>query len=118
MAPMIFDLSGVSTHELRAELGKRKKREDEALQETFRQQYPCPECGGDPTSLESDIVEEFRFAPRDDQGFPMLYAPYEMGTTNGVRRQTTLTCVNGHVTTSDKMEWYDKPYQGPPLLAR
>ena len=113
-----MDLSDVSTEDLRRELGERKKREREREQEAFRKAYPCPECGADPAELNSEVVEEFRFAPRDDQGYPMLWAPYEMGTTNGVRWQNTLTCVNGHVTTKDEIRWFDKPHEGPPLLPR
>jgi hypothetical protein len=113
-----MDLSQVSTDELHTELSARKKAEREAYEAAVKAQYPCPECGGDPRSIETDVVEEFRFAPRDSEGRPMLYAPYEMGTTNGVRHQITVSCVNGHVTTTDKIEWYKKPREGPPLLSR
>jgi hypothetical protein len=113
-----MDLSKVPTEELRAEVEKRKKAEDEQRRENLRAAYPCPECGEGPREIAGEMVEEFRFAPRDDEGRPMLYAPYEMGTTQGVRYETTVTCVNGHVTRTDEINWFDKPREGPPLLPR
>ena len=115
-----MDLSAVPTDELRAEIARRKKAEDAAYWEAVRVAYPCPECGGDPRDVRQEVVEEFRFAPRDDDGRPMLYMPYdsELGTTGGVRDEITLTCENGHVTTTDRIRWFDKPVKGMPLLPR
>lgn len=64
------------------------------------------------------MVEEHRFAPRDHEGRPMLWAPYEMGTTEGATYEMALTCVNGHVTYDREIKWFEKPISGPPLLSR
>lgn len=82
------------------------------------EKFPCPECGGNPTSIEMKAVEEFRFAPRDSDGRPMLYAPYnsEQGTTGGILYRTTVTCENGHVAEHEDITWFDEPHKGPPIL--
>lgn len=101
------DLSSIPTDELRAELAQRDKARDAANREAFRLSHLCPECGGDPAELNEGVVEEFRFAPHDDQGRPMLYAPYELGEIKGARYEQILTCENGHVTVTDKIRWFD-----------
>lgn len=113
-----MDLSNATTKELRAELHRREKAEQQARWAAICEKYPCPECGANPTHIERNAVEEFRFAPRDGNGMPMLYAPYdsEQGTTEGLRYRTTVTCENGHITEHDAIHWFDESLKGAPIL--
>ena len=93
-------LSKFSTRELQAEIAKRKKRTQEREYKKLCAQFPCPDCGADPVELSTDMIEEHRFAPRDSEGFPMLYAPYEMGETHGATYRTTIVCANAAISGS------------------
>ena len=110
-------LSKFSTRELQAEIAKRKKRTQEREYKKLCAQFPCPDCGADPVQVSTDMIEEHRFAPRDSEGFPMLYAPYEMGETHGATYRTTIVCGNGHTWFSEPvLKWFDKPFTGSPIL--
>ncbi len=97
-------LDGYTTKELRSELDKREAAERKAHADRLKAEYPCPECGGDPVTIEDLCVGEHRQAPRDDDGRPILYAPYEMGTVIAREFETTITCVNGHATVKPRMQ--------------
>jgi hypothetical protein len=114
------NLQKIPTAELRAELSRRQKIEQDQYEAAVKAAHPCPECGADPVLIATDAVEEHRFAPRDHDGRPMIFMPYEseMGTTGGLTYETTVTCENGHVTTKRDVRWFDKPRQGPPILPR
>lgn len=114
-----MDLSEVTTEDLRAELHRRLEAQRIAEWATIAEQFPCPECEAPPVAVGSETVEEFRFAPRDDEGRPELWSPYgdPRGTTHGVRDQITVTCENGHITTRDEIRWFDQPRTGPPMLS-
>ncbi len=113
-----MDLGDVPTEQLRKELHKREEAKKAAEWEALCAAHPCPECGANPARLSDQMVEDFVFAPKDNDGRPMLYAPYEMGETHGARYETQLTCVNGHTTYSDRIKWFDKPQPGPILPRR
>ena len=111
-----MDLSKATTDELHAELARRRAAERERERQAIAKQFPCPECGAPPKKIRQEAVEEFRFAPRDHEGRPMLYAPPEMGETHGERWETTVVCENGHVIVKDDIRWFDQPRKGPPSL--
>lgn len=112
-------LDKFSNAELSRELeARRKRRTDEEYAELCKK-FPCPECGGNPSEISTNAVEEHRFAPRDDEGRPMLYMPYEAGFTGGLTYQMKVTCENGHTWYPDPVtKWFDKPHEGPPILPR
>lgn len=114
----MIDLSQIPTGDLRAELRRRTESEREAAWAKLREAFPCPICQGAPVQRAVRVVEEYRFAPRDEDGRPQVYAPYdsECGSTHGVRHEISLTCENGHITTTDEIEWFKTPRVGPPIL--
>lgn len=113
-----MNLDNATTKELRAELHRREEAERLDRWQAICKEYPCPKCGADPTNVETQAIEEFRFAPRDADGRPMLHASYdsEQGTTAGIRYRVTVICENGHITEHEDMRWFDEPRKGPPLL--
>src|SRR6185503_19477360 len=104
------NLSKISSKDLQAELGRRSEEKRKRDYAEICEKFPCPECNGNPREISTDATEEHRFAPRDDEGRPMLYMPYEMGVTGGLTYQTTVTCENGHVWYPEPViKWFDKP---------
>lgn len=112
------DMSQISTEALAKELHNRREKEQAEEREAVRLAYPCPRCGGDPREVSLEMVEDFVFAPRDQDGGPMLYAPYEMGETHGARWERVVTCENGHTSRTSEIKWFDKPVSGPILPRR
>lgn len=90
-------LESFSDTDLRQELAKRQKAQDEAAWAEANARYgPCPTCGATLREIDAHVVEEHWEAP-DWQGWP---APPPIDW-HGRRRvgaewETKLTCTNAH----------------------
>jgi hypothetical protein len=119
---VVMSLKQISTSDLKKEFHRREEIERMKLAAEFHEwaiAHPCSHCSALAVEIRTDVVEEFRFAPKDEEGRPMLYMPYEMGTTEGLRYEKTFICENGHKNfVEDKIVWLDKPISGPPMLGR
>ena len=103
------DLSKFTDSELRAELKRRSDERTAIAKAGIDRRYPCPICGAGVAEWSTEMIQEHRQAPRDNDGIPMLYMPYETGEVFAREFEYRITCENGHVTRSTGFREVDPP---------
>lgn len=93
-------LTEFTESELRREL---RAREQEATLAHFVSLGPCEVCGAMICGQASEVVEEFKSAPKW-KGWPAPPLP-EYVQTDGWRYEIRLTCENGHETVREEIRF-------------